>query len=63
MWSFLVNMMLLELPALVIILSVVGTAVLRAFASSRADGIDVFLRRDRASEPPSTTSVDQADLV
>jgi hypothetical protein len=46
MRSFLVNMTWLEIPAVVIVLSVIGIAVIRAFASSRADGIDVFLRRD-----------------
>jgi hypothetical protein len=45
MWSFLMDMTLLEIPAVVIVLSVVGFVVARAFASSRTDGIDVFMKR------------------
>jgi hypothetical protein len=45
MRSFPVNMTLLEIAAVVIVLSVVGIVVVRAFASSRADGIDIFMRR------------------
>jgi len=50
MWSLLVDMPLLEIAAVVVILSVVGIVVVRAFASSRVDGIDVFMRRDTANE-------------
>ncbi|WP_228883874.1 hypothetical protein [Paraburkholderia saeva] len=39
------SMTFLEIPAVVIILSLVGITVIRAFASSRADTIDVFMRR------------------
>ncbi len=44
------NMTLFEIPAVVIILCVIGSAVIRAFASSRADGIDIFIRRDMAND-------------
>ena len=50
MWSFLVDMTLLEIPAVVIVLSVVGTVVVRAFASSRTDGINVFMKRGMADD-------------
>ena len=43
-------MTLFEIPAVVVILSVVGTVVARAFASSSVDGIDIFMRRDMADE-------------
>jgi hypothetical protein len=48
MWSFLMNTTLLEIPAVMIVLSVVGAVVIRAFASSRTDDIDVFMRRGMA---------------
>jgi hypothetical protein len=50
MWSFLMNMTLLEIAAVVIVLSVVGTVVVRAFASSRTDGIDAFMSRGMADD-------------
>ena len=43
-------MNLLEIPAVVIILGLVGMTVIRAFASSRADGIDMFIRRDMSND-------------
>jgi hypothetical protein len=48
---FLVNMTLFEIPAVVLILCFIGSAVIRAFASSRADNIDIFIRRSRADDP------------
>jgi hypothetical protein len=48
MRSLRVNMTLFEIPAVVIILSFIGITVIRAFASSRADGIDILMRRDVA---------------
>jgi hypothetical protein len=50
MWSFIVDMTLLEIAAVVIVLSVVGTVVVRAFASSRTDGINVFMKRGMADD-------------
>ncbi|MFM0341453.1 hypothetical protein [Paraburkholderia fungorum] len=44
------NMTLFEILAVVIILSVVGIVVIRAFASSRADNIGLFIRRGIADE-------------
>jgi hypothetical protein len=48
--SFPVDMTWLEIPAVVIILSVVGIVVIRAFASSRVDNIGLFIRRSFADE-------------
>jgi uncharacterized membrane protein len=50
MRSFLVDMTLFEIPAVVIILCLIGITVIRAFASSRTDGIDMFMRRDTAED-------------
>ncbi|WNC92742.1 hypothetical protein RI103_31495 [Paraburkholderia sp. FT54] len=44
------DMTLFEIPAVVIVLSIVGVVVVRAFASSRFDGIDIFMRRDKTKE-------------
>jgi hypothetical protein len=38
-----------EIPAVVIVLGVIGVAVIRAFVSSRSDSIDVFMKRGMAS--------------
>ncbi|MFM0628046.1 hypothetical protein [Paraburkholderia xenovorans] len=40
-------MTLFEIPAVVVVLAIVSVVVVRAFASSRVDGIDVFMRRPR----------------
>ncbi|MGF6772269.1 hypothetical protein P3T18_004757 [Paraburkholderia sp. GAS199] len=34
-----------DIPAVVIVLGVIGFTVVRAFLSSRADDIDVFMKR------------------
>ncbi|MFM0171296.1 hypothetical protein [Paraburkholderia sediminicola] len=44
------DMTLFEIPAVLVVLSIVGVVVVRAFASSRVDGIDVFMRRHTADE-------------
>ncbi len=43
-------MTLFEIPAVVVVLSVIAVVVMRAFASSRTDGIDAFMRRGIADE-------------
>lgn len=48
--EWLVNMTLFEIPAVVVVLSVIAVVVMRAFASSRTDGIDAFMRRGIADE-------------
>jgi hypothetical protein len=45
-----VDMTLIEIAAVVIVLSIVGVVVARAFASSRVDGINVFTRRHMGGE-------------
>jgi hypothetical protein len=50
MRRFVVDMTLFEIPAVVIVLGIVGVVVVRAFASSRFDGIDIFMRRDKTKE-------------
>lgn len=44
------DMTLFEIPAVVVVLGIVGVVVVRAFASSRVEGIDVFMRRHMADE-------------
>jgi len=43
-------MNLFDIPAVVIILGLVSVTVIRAFASSRADHIDMFIRRSQSPE-------------
>jgi hypothetical protein len=45
-----VDMTLFEIPAVVVVLSIVGVVVVRAFASSRVDAIDLFMRREMVNE-------------
>jgi hypothetical protein len=44
---------LLEIPAVILVLSFIGIVLIRAFTSGRGDDIDVFMRRHGPSDRPT----------